>query len=408
MAYTEEYLLRMLKRLWNKYGIIQSNIIDKEPSFPSRACYVRVFGSIDNACKMIGYNDYKIHKFTIENAQKIVDERNGHFELLNYNGMRNKCTVKCKRCEAIFDVSPDSLLRNKTDINFGCKKCNKEKFFKKLKFNNLVYIEDTSYGRCKVRCLKCKTIIEGAKSNFINPKYNCPNCNVNIKNQKILNNKKIYKNNTINRAEFLNHLEKISKDESLMWFYCLGFLFADGHFDNKTQRIKLFINEKDSDTIDKMAEFLHCKSLRYKNLAGIDFCGSYIFDDMLKRYNIDNQKTYIPCDISSIKDEKLIAFIIGFIDGDGSILQRTDTKKYRINIKLHSNWSDNLQYLSNNLYEYFGEERIPHVHMVTQSQHIYAEISWGNQNILNGLVKFIINHNLPILQRKWSKLIERE
>lgn len=34
-------------------------------------------------------------KFSIEEAQKTLDKRNGNFILLNYNGMRNKANVIC-------------------------------------------------------------------------------------------------------------------------------------------------------------------------------------------------------------------------------------------------------------------------------------------------------------------------
>lgn len=124
--YTDEYLLEKLKELWKKYGKIQTKLIDNEPNFPTRKCYVRAFGSLENAYKLIGYNDYKKHKFTIEDAQKTLDERNGHFNLLTFNGMRNKCYIQCRECGDIFETVPDSLLRNKTNEHYGCENCNKQ------------------------------------------------------------------------------------------------------------------------------------------------------------------------------------------------------------------------------------------------------------------------------------------
>lgn len=405
--YTDEYLLGKLKELWHKYGKIQNTLIDKEPNFPTRKCYVRAFGSLENAYKLIGYSDYKKHKFTIEDAQIVLNERNGHFDLLTFNGMRNKAYVKCRECGDIFQTVPDSLLRDKTNESYGCRNCNKKRLLNKLNNNNLEFIEYVGNDKYKVKCLKCDCIIISDKSNLTNPKYNCQNCGPQIKNNKILNNKDIYKDRTIKRAEFIEHLYKISNEESLMWFYFLGLLFSDGHFDKESQRISLWVKETDFSIIDNIADFLHCKSLRYNSFAGIDFCGSYVFDDLINKYNIDNRKTYNPCDISSIKNEQLIAFIIGFIDGDGSILQRADTKQYKINIKLHLSWKDNLQYLSNCLYEYFNEENIPHTHNIHQPQGIYTEISWGNKNVLKGLAEFIVNNDIPVLKRKWDGLIER-
>lgn len=127
MAYSKEYLLEQLKLLLDKYGKIQTKLIDKEPNFPSRHAFVRVFGSIEKACEEIGYYKYQKGTFDISDAQKILDERNGHFILLNFNGMRNKCLVQCKECGIIEEIAPDSLLRNKTDEYFGCRSCNNKK-----------------------------------------------------------------------------------------------------------------------------------------------------------------------------------------------------------------------------------------------------------------------------------------
>lgn len=406
IVYTEEYLLEKLNELWMKHGKIQGVLIDKEPNFPTRKCYIRAFGSLENACNLIGYDGYKKHKFNIEDAQKVLDKRNGHFDLLNFNGMAKKCLVRCRECGAISEIMPDSLLRNKTNKHFGCKTCNKQDFINKLKNNNLEFIEYVENNKYKVKCLRCGNIIVGYKGHLTNQKYNCQKCESKIKQDKIFNNKEMYKKKTVDRAMFFKHLEKILEEESFMWFYCLGVLFSDGHFDNKTQRITLAMNKRDSDVIDNIANFLHCKSLRYKNLALIDFCGGYIFDNLIIKYNIDNQKTYKPCNISSIKDEQLIAFIIGFIDGDGSILKRTDNKHYKISIKLHLSWKDNLQYLSNNLYNYFNKKNIPQTSNISQPQGTYAQIVWGNKDVINGLVDFIIKNNIPVSERKWGKLIK--
>lgn len=126
--YTEEYLLEKLKSLWLKHGKIQGVLIDKEPDFPTRKCYVDAFGSLENACKLIGYNDYKKGKYTIDDAQKVLDERNGHFDLLDFNGMRNKATIQCRECKNIFLARPDNLLRNKNNEHYGCASCNNKKY----------------------------------------------------------------------------------------------------------------------------------------------------------------------------------------------------------------------------------------------------------------------------------------
>lgn len=125
IKYTNDYLLEQLQNLLDKYGKIQTKLIDNDPNFPSRNAYIRAFGSIAKACELIGYEGYQKGNFTIEDAQKILDKRNGHFKLLKFYGMKNKCIVQCKECGFIYDnIIPDNLLRNKTDTHYGCKNCN--------------------------------------------------------------------------------------------------------------------------------------------------------------------------------------------------------------------------------------------------------------------------------------------
>ena len=125
IKYSTDYLLERLRDVLNKYGKIQTKLIDSDPDFPSRNAYVKAFGSIEKACMLIGYEDYQKWRFTIEDAQKTLDKRNGHFKLIEFHGMRNKCIVQCKECGFIYDdITPDNLLRNKTDIHYGCKNCN--------------------------------------------------------------------------------------------------------------------------------------------------------------------------------------------------------------------------------------------------------------------------------------------
>lgn len=122
IKYTNEELLQRLKQLLDKYDIIQTQLIDKEPNFPNRKCFIRAFGSIENACNQIGYYEYKKHVFNIIDAQKVLDQRNNNFDLLNFNGMRNKNLTRCRTCGYEWEVITDNLARNDT-ASHGCPNC---------------------------------------------------------------------------------------------------------------------------------------------------------------------------------------------------------------------------------------------------------------------------------------------
>lgn len=341
-------------------------------------------------------------KFSIEEAQKTLDERNGNFILLNYNGMRNKADVVCKKCGHISNVIPDNLLRHKTDINFGCKNCNRSQVLLKLKNNSLEYISTNGYIT-KVKCKICGKIFEKRTSLLISEKFLCPYCNEDIKNKKILEHKELYKQNTIKCAERNHYIKKVIDLDSNYLYYCLGLFMSDGHFNKNSKRLQLYLNIRDFEVIKNISNFLSCDIILKGNNCGIDIvCESIL--ELINKYKISDRKTYKPCDISSITGDKFIYFLIGFIDGDGCIGFRSDSNTPRIVIKLHNSWKDNLEYMSNSLYSYFGLLSAPKANVICNNK--YATITWGNQKILFGLKNFIISNNIKVMNRKWNKIKE--
>ena len=125
--YTDEELLDKLKSLLEDKGTLNYSIVENEPNFPSRHAFQEHFGSLYNAFTLIGFEGKK-GRFNIQDAQAELDQRNGHFKIIEFYGMRsNKSKVECKDQGHIFNVSIDSLLRYKTDKSYGCPFCNKKR-----------------------------------------------------------------------------------------------------------------------------------------------------------------------------------------------------------------------------------------------------------------------------------------
>ena len=403
VAYSKEYLIEKLKWLLKKYGKIQAQIIDNEPDFPNRKAYIRTFGSIKQACEEIGYYEYKRKKFDINDAQTVLNERNNNFDLLDYKGMRNKNPTKCRTCGYVWNVSTDSLLRNNTSSH-GCPNCTKNAIKENLLNCGFIYIDDDN-GIYTVRCLKCKNIFSRHLSNITEPKFNCPECSSLEKYTKITTNKGLYGEKTIKFGESLFHLKRIVEEQSLMWFYILGLLFADGHFYTDGCRFQLTMNDKDEDTLNKISEFLACRITKYKNVVSIKVSGKEVINDLIEKYKISNRKTYEPCDISSIVGEKMIAFAVGFIDGDGYIYKSKRTGLCKISIKLHKSWENNLNIMVNRIYNFFNVENAPSAILSNGKNDKYAVINFGNSEVLNQLMKFIQENHIPAMHRKWDKIL---
>jgi len=107
-------------------------------------------------------------------------------------------------------------------------------------------------------------------------------------------------------------------------FWLLGFLAADGSV-KKTGRISIYQSGQEGlDIITKIASLINHTNKIYKSETigrdsfGIDF-SSDIFLEVLAKYNIVNNKThgYSLPDFKNIEDFRF--FLLGYIDGDGSI-----------------------------------------------------------------------------------------
>lgn len=321
-------------------------------------------------------------KFTIEDAQNKMDLVNPHFKLLSFSKVRDKNLTQCLTCNYIWEVSTDSLFRNSTPSH-GCPNCKnlklQEKYLEK-DFEIKEYLPEEK--KHIVKCFKCQNVFSAYLSNLQQENYHCPYCQkVDIKLYKIKN----------------------LLEENLQNYYILGFLFADGHFSNDN-RLSLFIQEQDKDFLLNLKNFLNPEINVRKDKQSYGFAvkDTFTVQKLKEKYSIYSNKTENPCDISSIKNNNLISFLIGFIDGDGSIMLRTDTKSPKINIKCHYTWENNLNYMVENLYKILQIKNIPKVHFVKQNEKEYAEITIGNQKAIHYLKNFTQDNNLFCLKRKWE------
>ena len=387
MAYSKENLIELLKDLHSKYNQpITYKLLINEENFPSRKVFTRIFGSWQQACleSNVPYQSQK-HKYDINDAQHELDIRNGNFDIIQFTNVKSKSKIQCRTCGYIWDTPIYSLYDN-TSKSKGCPICNIHNcnYIKQLEKNNLTRIKYLSNNKGIYKCKICNYEFESYLNNVIRENFHCQNCSqVDNKQYKMI--------------KLLN--------ESLQSFYILGFLLADGHFYN-TGRIKLMLKQSDKNIIDEIVQYLEIQdSISIdKKSYGFQCMDIYTSKILKDKYQISNNKTYIPCDLSSLQGDKFLAFLIGFIDGDGSIGFRTDTKNPKIVIKLHKSWENNLNYISKTLYEICNKSKYPKASIINQKQGVYTSITFQNQTVLKMLRNFIQTNNLFYLRRKWSKL----
>ena len=109
--------------------------------------------------------------------------------------------------------------------------------------------------------------------------------------------------------------------------WLLGYLASDGSVAGKNNRIKIGIAESDKEILEKIRAEVNIerkiKNTKTSNgflTAELEW-SSYQQKQDLAKYEIVNNKTYLPLHLPDFEndDNKKLAFILGYFDGDGSI-----------------------------------------------------------------------------------------
>lgn len=187
-------------------------------------------------------------------------------------------------------------------------------------------------------------------------------------------------------------------EESYESYYWLGLLAADGHFASNG---RLKISLSDYDTIKNFSIFLKMKtfksnlprSINHKAMYSISLMDADNILPLMNKYKIVSNKTYNPIDFSVIKGlRNRIAFITGFIDGDGCIKNLHNRKDFQLSIKIHKSWEVVLKQIgiilkNNDKLHYYQD---------------YIILNVGDSVLLKKLKRIVLNLDLPIMKRKWD------
>ncbi len=179
-------------------------------------------------------------------------------------------------------------------------------------------------------------------------------------------------------------------DETNEAYYWLGFIMADGHFNLNTNQIQINLAQKDLDHLKKFANFVEYNGELVKPKISISFSEikSYLED----KFNLSNNKTYEPCTLKNLHGDAFFSFIIGFIDGDGTI----DVKGY-LKLKCHKSWLYNL----NEMVKFLSDNDFNTG--IINSEGL-AYVSLTKIEIMKKIKRKIIDLGLPVLNRKWDRV----
>jgi hypothetical protein len=129
-----------------------------------------------------------------------------------------------------------------------------------------------------------------------------------------------FKASKINRNAF-------SKPLALKACYWAGFIAADGNLRKSgAKEITLALNIKDKNHLFGLKNYIKYRGkIRLRNylssgkICRISFTNAKIYDDLMKNFNIIPKKSLILNPPKNLTNKQSLAYIIGYIDGDGYI-----------------------------------------------------------------------------------------
>lgn len=187
-------------------------------------------------------------------------------------------------------------------------------------------------------------------------------------------------------------------------FYWYGFILADGYINhNNNCRCRLVLAEKDKNHLEKFNCFFDNNKISYQPTQKAYYTTTSLDENLVSLLDIKPRKTYNPPDTinyKSLSDAEFISLFLGLIDGDGNITNQVGRTDCKISIHCHSSWLNFYNYccdrLSNICNLSFSKPRI--------LKNGYMRWDISNHHIVNFLCKKTVEYNLPILERKWSRI----
>lgn len=199
------------------------------------------------------------------------------------------------------------------------------------------------------------------------------------------------------------------KNKNPLNCYWAGFIAADGNISSKGSTLKIALSAKDAEHLEKLSGLLsedYCLREEERNLndkmyntISFGLSSKQWKEDLERNWNITPTKSLtlkFP-ELDSLENKK--AFICGYIDGDGSIC--VSNKKLSLQIL-------GTESFLSSILNVFCEVGVIEQGAVTIAEHRrICTLSFGSSTAL-GVLSFLYDESLPLLDRKWSKFLEHK
>lgn len=208
-----------------------------------------------------------------------------------------------------------------------------------------------------------------------------------------------------------NHNLEVLLEESPESYYWTGFILADGSV-SKEGLISISLSKKDEDFLNNFSNFVNarkCYDLKdYQNIfsAGavrISVYNNQIVTKFIEKFDIDQNKTYRPPNLSWINDKNLfISLFAGYCDGDGSMQYSeskiTKTGASAIRFHVHASWFPFFIWMNDCFLRYYNKKAgKPKI-----GKDGYLRWDIIDFSLIKQIKKDLKELKLPIMDRKWS------
>ena len=189
-------------------------------------------------------------------------------------------------------------------------------------------------------------------------------------------------------------------------YYWLGFLLADAHLSTDGD-LTLEISSLDRKHLEKFAEFVGVLNIRTRNrgkygMSTVCLRCSTLIPQLMKKFGIQDRKTYNPPTLPKLTDELLFSLIVGVIDGDGCIRKRK-TGGCALHVQMHGSWVEVL-----NDFKQFLNRRTESTNnnsaYLTTAPRSLANFDVTDQRELDIIKREAVRLSLPLLSRKWNQI----
>lgn len=212
------------------------------------------------------------------------------------------------------------------------------------------------------------------------------------------------------RTSHIGSLDNLLLDHPIS-YYWIGFLFADGHL-SVDGKLVCNLSIKDKSHLNKLANYLNVNVNNNIKFPGICIQDKHKANYLRQKYDWHHRKTYNPPSLELYENlfcnkEFFVSWLIGFLDGDGSIVR----DKRRIQdigfiVGCHINWDSFLKLIAKYLAYHFHLDKPPEVRKSINNTHRMSRFGTHNKDILFRLWYYANKYQLPFLERKLGRVMD--